>query len=457
MKTIQGKEFDFSDVILYNHNDKEIIMIVNDQEYLEKFKYSCNPQDAPIILMPYEEEFEKELIKKMKKIKSYTLAQDGVEVVYEDDTEVVFDLSNEGVVRNNLNSQKELAKKEFITKVSNISEEEKENRKKDINVKLRKGIISILANLTLILEDCAPKYRKNKKQKQEENIFINRRHTDYSNNLYQETVDKNVLLLKYQETLGINWNEDLALELVELMNGSYPNAIQSMNYDNASKEIYKVLSSFILLVTGNLSPEVETKDMIKLANFVDNQKDRVLLYNSMILAKNVVNELLGKYEDIDTLDETNYTTSDKFSLDYNGAIDLMLNYEFKTINDSRFLEMNKNSRWLILLIFEQINNLIPEESSIDIKVAGTIQKMYYKYFVNTENNKKYIPVLNMSGIEYNEKNSNETYSKEKMLSLAGLNFEDEETESDPNIIEKGICVETDDKFNSVTEEIYNIE
>lgn len=456
MKTIQGKEFEFSDVILYNHNDKEIVMIVNDQEALEKFKYSCDPQDAPVIVLPYDKEVEKELLKKMKKIQNYTLAPDGVEVVYEDNMEIVFDLSNEGVVKDNMTAQKELLKEEYISKLGNIPIDEKERRKVDISTKLRKGIISILANLSLISEECASKYRKNKKQSKEENVFINKKYSDLSSKLYQDIQDKNALLLKYQETLNINWSEDLAFEVIELINGSYPTSTQNMNYDNANKEIYKVLSSLVLLITGSLTPEVNINDMIDLSDYVDNQKDKTLIHNSMFIAKKVICELLGEYQEINILDEINYTTSNNFSSEYNCAVDLMLNYEFKTINDSRFLEMNKTSRWIILLIFEQINNLISEESAIEIKVAGIMQKMYYRYFINIENNKKYIPIITTNGIEYQEKTTNELLTRENMLSLAGL-IDNDKIEPDDNIVEKGINVEVDDKFNEFTDEIYNIE
>lgn len=458
MKTIQGKDFDFCDVILYNHNDKEIVMIVNDVENLEKFKYTGNPSDAPVIVMPYNIEFEKQVIKNMKKIQKYEKVADGIEVLYVDNTTVVFDLSNEEVVNNNLQAQKNLIKEEIAANFSSISKEEKEVRKKEISEKLKKSIVSILANLTLIADDFVSKNKKAKKQKNDSNIFINRNYVDNSKKLYQELLDKNSILLKYQQVVNINWNEDLALRIIELMNGSYFNSIKDMNLDTKINEVKKILQSLALIVMGNLNPEIKIDDMVELSNYFENQKDKVLVHNAMIISKNAVNELVGEFPDGQILDESNYSTINKILNEYKGSINQLLNYEFKTFNDREFLETNISSKWLITLIFEEINSLIPEDSSIEIEVAGVTQKIYYRYFLDTEKNNIYIPRVESDGsIEYYENSSNQKYTKNHMFSLAGLLLEENSIDSNPNIKEMGISPIIDDKFNEFIEEMYNID
>ena len=454
MKTIQGKEFNFYDVILYNHNNNEIIMIVNDTENLDKYKYTNNPKDAPIIIVPYKNEYEKQVIKHMKKIQKYEKVSDGIEVLYTDNTKVLFDLSNEEVIKSNFEAQKKLISEEILAISSNLSIEEKNRRRADITEKLKKGFVSILANLSII--DSNIKNNKDKKQSNKE--LISNEYVNNSKDLYQEIINKNSFLLKYQEIIDINWNEKLALEIVELLNNKYPNSIKNMNFENSKNEIRKILQSLVLLITGNLNPETTKENMVDLSKFFDIEKNKVLVHNAMIITKNAVNELIGEPTNYQILDETKYSSVNKLPIEYKGAVDQLLNYEFKTLNDKEFLELDNSCKWLIILIFEQANNIISEESSIDVEVSGKIQKMYYRYFSDFVENKTYIPKIDKNGnIMYCEISTNTLYSKDEMFALAGLSLlEENNIEPNPNINELGISIGVEEKFNIISEEIFNI-
>ncbi len=457
MKTIQGKDFEFSDVILYNHSDKEIVMIVNDPENLETFKYTGNPTDAPVIVVPYSEEEEKQIIANMKKIIKYEKVEDGIEIFYEDNTQVIFDLSNEEVVKSNLEAQNRLAKERIVTNISSISEEQKELRKNTLNEKLKKGIVAILADLTIFADDYISKNKKARKQEKSDNIFINRQYVDNSKKLYQEIINKNSCLLKYQQVINMAWDENSALQLIELINGSYSNSIKNMNLDNSVAEIKKLLQAIILIVMDNLNPNTNQENMINLHSYIDSLKDRTLIYNSMIVAKNAVNELVGDLTIMQTLDESMYSTVNKFTNEYKGAVNQLLNYEFKTINDSEFLSMNKNTRWIIISIFELVNKLIPEESSIDIEVAGVIKKMYYRYFADIIESKIYVPIINENGIAYYEGKTGNVYSKDDIFALAGLSLLENKIEPNPNIHEMGIYPGIAEKFEATSEELLSVD
>ena len=457
MKTIQGKEYDFSDVILYNHSDSEMIMMVNDQENLEKFKHTGNPDDAPVIIIPYNEETEKQTISNMKKILEYKVLESVIEVTYKDNTKVVFDLSNEEVVKNNLEAQNKLAKETIATSINNISEEEKNIKKQNTIEKLKKQIVTILANLTIVGDEILSKSKKVKKKTLDEGLFINRQYSDNSRKLYQDIIDKNSLVLRYQQVINVNWDENIALSLIELLNNSNITSIQNMNFENSVNEIKKILQLLIIVIYNNLSPETAIENMINLTEYIDNEKDKVLVHNSMVIARNAVNELFGEQTIIPILDESNYSTINKFSNEYKGAVNQLLNYEFKTMNDREFLILNKSSRWIIISIFELVNSLISDESSIDIEVAGSIKKMYYRYFVNNIENKIYVPIIGTNGIEYYEYKTKQMYSREDMFAVAGLSLLDNNIEPNPNIHEVGIHSSIEEKFNSISEEIYNID
>ena len=198
--------------------------------------------------------------------------------------------------------------------------------------------------------------------------------------------------------------------------------------------------------------------MVDLSKYFDIEKNKVLVHNAMIITKNAVNELIGEPTNYQILDETKYSSVNKLPIEYKGAVDQLLNYEFKTLNDKEFLELDNSCKWLIILIFEQANNIISEESSIDVEVSGKIQKMYYRYFSDFVENKTYIPKIDKNGnIMYCEISTNTLYSKDEMFALAGLSLlEENNIEPNPNINELGISIGVEEKFNIISEEIFNI-
>ena len=53
MITKQGKEVNYSDILLYSVDKKNIIVIVNDEEQMKKFMRTGKGTDAPIAIIPY--------------------------------------------------------------------------------------------------------------------------------------------------------------------------------------------------------------------------------------------------------------------------------------------------------------------------------------------------------------------------------------------------------------------
>ena len=100
MKTIQGKEFDYSDIVLYklSGNQQKLIVFVDDKEQLEKLKESNDIKDTPVAFLINTSDEEKNIITKMKQIKSVDVVNGALQVKYEDGSEILFDLDNENVI-----------------------------------------------------------------------------------------------------------------------------------------------------------------------------------------------------------------------------------------------------------------------------------------------------------------------------------------------------------------------
>ena len=295
---------------------------------------------------------------------------------------------------------------------------------------------------------------------------VNYDFTDAAKELYQETIDKNSYVLRYQQIVNINWNEDLALEVIELMNGVYPTRMREMSPEDAQAEMTEVLQATSLLITGNLNPETKEEDMIDLSKYVLNDKDRVLIHNSMVVARNAMNESVGEPMNGQILEESDWAMVNKFSDEYKGAVDQLLHYEFGTINDSDFLEMNAGARWIVATTFQQVNNTIPQWSYITRRSSEATPReydLYYRYFTNDVEKKVYLPRPGVNGtVEYVWTDENcierEVYTLDEMFALAGLSTVEEQRNlgivANPNVHQLGIQTEVDNRVDDATAELY---
>ena len=76
MITKQGKNVNYSDILLYSVNMKDIIVIVNDEEQMKKFMRTGKGTDAPIAVLPYSDE---ELTMMLSAAKSFVMSQTGLD------------------------------------------------------------------------------------------------------------------------------------------------------------------------------------------------------------------------------------------------------------------------------------------------------------------------------------------------------------------------------------------
>ena len=76
MKTRQGKEVNYNDILLYSVNMKNIIVIVNDEEQMKKFARTGKSSDAPISVLPYSDEELTNIIDSMKQMVRYEITDE---------------------------------------------------------------------------------------------------------------------------------------------------------------------------------------------------------------------------------------------------------------------------------------------------------------------------------------------------------------------------------------------
>ena len=105
--TIQGKQFEYKDILLYTLTEDSIILFLNDEEQTKKFSSTGNIADAPISKIPYSYDKLSEIITSMKQISNFEIDENYncVDVHYKDGTNISFHKSNINVVKENVNSQ----------------------------------------------------------------------------------------------------------------------------------------------------------------------------------------------------------------------------------------------------------------------------------------------------------------------------------------------------------------
>ena len=490
MKTIQGKEFNLDDVLLYNVVKDQIIMIVNDPEQMRKFNYTGLTIDAPISRIPYTKDAELDVIRNMKKIRSYRKEDNYIEVNYKDKTRSKFDLSNEEVIKSILDAQSKINADIISANWANVTEEQKVENKKKVSKKWKKGIIGALAALVLLAgaihhrDDIAAVLSKRDKNddsvnpinpEQQEEVIDNKKReeqqeysqvalydfTELGKHLYEETVAKENLVLKYQQVVNIKWDEDLATKVIEFMNGKYPADLLNATDQDASLRTTEVQQAWSLLLTSNLNPETTKENMINFEDYFVKEEDKVLVHNAMAVARNAMDETIGEPMNGFILEEGDYASINKFSREYLGAVDQLLNYEYDTVRDSKFKAMGSGARWTISNIFQQVNNTVPQWSYITREENGVDNKIYYRCFKDSETGHLYYAIPGQNGtVDYRCDALDKTINEYEMFAMAGQSLLEEQrnvkVNVNPNMHQEGIQVLVDETVDEAREDVFNL-
>lgn len=491
MKTLQEKEYNYSDVLLYkvrenNKNEKVILAIVDDEDQLAKYNFTGKPEDAPVAIIDYNEESERELIANMKRIKKCELVNGKAIVTYEDGEKRTFTGSNIETIREVLDKQEDYTKRQIIGEWDKLPEEKKEEQIKKNNSTWKKVLSGALAGVILtggLYHGLKGLSKDNKTysnelpseddKKTETSITQNdeeyKKYQEDGKKLHQETVNKNAYILKYQQVSDVKWDEVLAVEVVEFINGVYPKELEYMSEQNADARLTEILQAIQLLIAGNLNSETKADDMINLADYVSNIKEKAIINNAFVISRNVVSESIGEPVNgkiIESDDEIN-----NFSREYTNAVDEFMHHEFETINKGDFITSSMGCRFTTSSIFHFMNGMIPQWSYITRESSETDKReydLYLQYFQDDVEKDLYLPEPGKNGtVQYkcvyeDEKGrcKEKIYTEDEMLALAGISSEEEQRnlkiEANPNIHELGIYIQNKSALKRAQEEIMNL-
>ena len=106
MKTIQGIEFNYDDIVLFHLSESKVNILVNNEEQMAKYKETGNIKDLPVSIVDNNAAFEKKLLTKMKQIKTYKVEDNLVIVEYKGGTKVDFDITNLSDIKYVFDAQK---------------------------------------------------------------------------------------------------------------------------------------------------------------------------------------------------------------------------------------------------------------------------------------------------------------------------------------------------------------
>lgn len=142
--SIQGKKFEYEDILLFKREDKRIIVIFNDTEQIKKF---VNEEGKPpVAILPYTEQTYKKVVREMKPIRAYTQNEmNSISVQYDDETCISFSLENKEIIENNYIEQKRMKVKSY--KVRKI--EKYEDMIKNDKIDILGNYIFLIASLAI--------------------------------------------------------------------------------------------------------------------------------------------------------------------------------------------------------------------------------------------------------------------------------------------------------------------
>lgn len=435
--TKQGKTFDYSQILLFNVKNDNIIVLLNDEAQMKKYFKSGDANDAPFASIPYSDDVLSEIVDSMKQIAEYSESRfNDIKVKYEDGTSVNFNVSNRSIIENNLIEQrKNKAEKNKMSESSFIKPTKIDNdRTKQRRFMATVG--AVMASLSIF--NSIHKFNKGTgnirdndtidyhraKETIETSVNYNSAYIEDAKKLYQEILDKSSA--RGIDISGINWNLDLVLGIVEFINGENLSSIAYMSNEHKDIELYNICSGIQALIQGNFVGSTTNENTIDLASYIRNERDRTFVNNAMVLSRRRVQEMEGYNFDGTILDESAWSNVEKFSKKYENMSQELLNYEFKTLTDSGFLDSSIQCKFIVSTIFKNANlYTISNEAHINIEMEDDKNKeIYLVYYYDMYSGTTYLPEVTETGFtEYVAYDIDENGEKKKLGSYQPVEME----------------------------------
>ena len=292
--------------------------------------------------------------------------------------------------------------------------------------------------------------------------------TDEAEKLYKEVKRINPSILKYQTSLNVVWDKEMALEIVEFINGNCPTSMLAMNDEHFKKEATELMEVINMLIAGNLHPETKEEEMIDLSKYIVNEKERVFVHNAMVMSRACIDESIGESTKGELLDESKWADINKFSRESRNSYERLLHYEFETIDDSDFVTSSAGVRYVITSTFKIIDKVIPHWTHVyRQKSEQDVRKyeLYYIYFFDNVEKITYLPERGKDdetlyrgywADEYSLCHEDGPYTEEEMFIMAGLPIQGDKNKYDvtrnDNIRELGVEAQITAKYELAIED-----
>lgn len=439
MKTIQGIEFNYDDIVLFHLSDSKVNILVNNEEQMAKYKETGNIKDLPVSIADNSASFEKKLLTKMKQIKVYKVVDNQVIVVYKDGTKMDFDITN-------------------LNDIKYVADAQKTQREINEKNKRRATMAGILAGTfigTYFITDGISKLVDNKKSN---DTPINSEFV-VGGEYKKQALEMFERLEKTPFAKEVKWTPELAEGIIEYANGEYPLEMQTMDEEEALKKQEEIEYAIQTLISYNLS--VTTDKIVNIADYVNSDKGRALINDALVMGRALSASDTSKK----LISNSEWTTHAKLSSDKDEATENLMHYEYDTMYNSIYSELPASMRFIIASTYEMSNEYVPvwthvtrERSEKDVRE----HELYFRYFINENNNyETFLPrEIENNKVEYvltYKDCSEKVYDEITMYVMAGRlineNHKYGDVEQVPGMKQFGVEIEVNNRVDEAMEQM----
>mgnify|MGYP004560993851 CR=1 FL=1 len=439
MKTIQGIEFNYDDIVLFHLSDSKVNILVNNEEQMAKYKETGNIKDLPVSIADNSASFEKKLLTKMKQIKAYKVVDNQVIVVYKDGTKMDFDITN-------------------LNDIKYVADAQKTQREINEKNKRRATMAGILAGTfigTYFITDGISKLVDNKKSN---DTPINSEFV-VGGEYKKQALEMFERLEKTPFAKEVKWTPELAEGIIEYANGEYPLEMQTMDEEEALKKQEEIEYAIQTLISYNLS--VTTDKIVNIADYVNSDKGRALINDALVMGRALSASDTSKK----LISNSEWTTHAKLSSDKDEATENLMHYEYDTMYNSIYSELPASMRFIIASTYEMSNEYVPvwthvtrERSEKDVRE----HELYFRYFINENNNyETFLPrEIENNKVEYvltYKDCSEKVYDEITMYVMAGRlineNHKYGDVEQVPGMKQFGVEIEVNNRVDEAMEQM----
>lgn len=438
MKTIQGIEFNYDDIVLFHLSESKVNILVNNEEQMTKYKETGNIKDLPVSIADNSASFEKKLLTKMKQIKTYKVEDNLVIVEYKDGTKIDFNITNLNDIKYVANAQK--TQREINEK----------NKRRATMAGILAGTFLATGTIGYLIGN---KYNKKGVDDPTNIEFV------VGGEYKKQALEMFERLEKTPFAKEVKWTPELAEGIIEYANGEYPREMQTMEEEEALKKQDEIEDAIQTLISYNLS--VTTDKIVNIADYVNSNKGKALINDALVMGRALSASDTSKK----LISNSEWTTHAKLSSDKDEATENLMHYEYDTMYNSIYSELPSSIRFIIASTYEMSNEYVPvwthvtrERSEQDVRE----HELYFRYFINENNNyETFLPrEIENNKVEYvltYKDCSEKVYDEITMYVMAGRlineNHKYGDVEQIPGMKQFGVEIEVNNRVDEAMEQM----